>query len=53
MWAIEDEERHIEALKTIYLSIVSGPVSGLDFCHFKGLPITVKQVYAGSQKRVD
>lgn len=36
VWAIAYEERHVEALRKIYLSTISEPVSGLEFWQFKG-----------------
>lgn len=47
MWAIAYEERHVEALRKIYLSIISEPVSELEFCHLKGFSYYCKTVLCG------
>lgn len=51
MWAIAYEKRHVEDLRKIYLSIISEPVSDLEFCHLKGFSYYCKTGLCGVSEK--
>lgn len=51
MWAIAYEERYVLALRKIYSSIISEPVSDLEFCHLKGFSYYCKTGLCGVSEK--
>lgn len=51
VWAIAYEERHVEALRKIYSSIIREPVSDLEFCHLKGFSYYCKTGLCGVSEK--